>query len=140
MTLDAHKDPHPLLLAKFHDFMRAFVLAGDGGTQAWGGDKITQGEKDQPAPQSSTAQEMAFFDRAWRRCKTDRQRLELLAEMQPIVVRLRFAPHVSTRRGTWEWKVAVAKDPRAPHEVWGTYQISRPTYYRIKAEVKKRGG
>jgi hypothetical protein len=138
--LDRTSDPHPLLLAKFNEFMRAFLLAGDGGTQSWDPDKVSTGEKSAPTPQSATAQEMAYWDREWRRQSSDRARLELLVRMQPVVTRLRFAPHTLTERGTLEWKRAVAKDPREPADVWGTYDISRATWYRIKAEVKKRGG
>jgi hypothetical protein len=135
--LDEQSEPHPLLLAKFNEFMRAFLLAGDGGTQSWGG-KVATGEKENPIPRNETADEIGYWDREWQRASTDRARLHLLKRMQPVVVRLRISPQNSTDYGTWEWKKAVAEDVRKPFEVWATYGISRATFYRVKAEVKKR--
>lgn len=140
MSLDSKSEPHPLLLAKFNELMRAFVLAGDGKTSSWGGSKITTGEQDNPIPRSETAGEIAYWDREWLRCKTDRARLGFLKRMQGAATRLRISPVSTTSYGTWEWKKAVADDERKPHEVWATYGISRATYFRVKAEVRKRGG
>lgn len=134
LSLDDFKPPHPLLEAKFKEFMDAYVLAADGKTQSYGGSNKTKGG-DNPVPQSAKAEEMAYWERQWKRRKTDRSRLGLLAEMQKAVARLKFAPHVSTRRGTLEWRMAIAYDERTPAEVMATYDIGRTTYYDCRAEL-----
>lgn len=134
MSLDDFKPPHPLLEAKFKQFMDAFELACDGKTQSYGG-KVATGEKENPIPQSAKAQEMGFWEREWRRKKTDKSRLVMLAEMQRAVSRLKFAPDVSTRRGTLEWREKIAFDERKPEDVMATYDIGRTTYYDIRAKL-----
>lgn len=134
MSLDSFGPPHPLLEAKFAEFMDAYMLSSDGKVASTGG-KVSSGKAEATGPVSALEQEMAFWQREWRRRKTDRTRLELLKVMQEAVVRLKYAPDNRTSPGTLEWKQKIAFDERDPEVVQETYGISRATYYRIRQSL-----
>lgn len=133
MALDEFKPAHPLLEAKFRQFMDAYLLSSDGSTTSTA-DK-TSGGGEGGRVTSALEQEMGFWQREWRRRKTDRTRLELLRVMQEAVTRLKYAPDNSAQPGTLEWRQKIAFDEREPHVVQDTYGISRATYYRIRGSL-----
>lgn len=136
MSLDQPKEPHPILVAKFNELMRAFVLACDGTTQNIGGTKVRLGKKDSGAvTQSSSAQDMEKWDRRWRAQETDRDRLEMLQEMQAAAIRLKFSPDNQTHKGTREWNERVAFDERRVQVVANVYGVSVRTVYRLREEL-----
>lgn len=134
--LHEQSESHPILLARFHELMRAYMLACDGSTQNIGGTKIAYGKKgSNPVPRSSIADDMARWDRTWRQQKTDRDRLEMLQEMQAAAIRLRYSPDNQTHRGTREWKMAIAHDERRAHVVANVRGVSVRTVYRLREEL-----
>lgn len=119
--LDKPSEPHPILSMLMDDALRQIMLTGDGAVAAL---KVrVTGSKDPTTPVSSLSEMVELLGRDFMKCKTHRQRLKAIKEVQAILDRLRYAPR-SEMRGTAEWKAVIGRDERPCRVVASVYRVS----------------
>lgn len=69
-------------------------------------------------------------------CKCNYDRLLIVREAQTVLRTARYAPDKAFRRGTPEWKKAIALDKRISIEVAATYDVSSSYVRLIKSKYQ----
>lgn len=85
---------------------------------------------------TGTGADLAALLRAkFNRCDSDYSRLLVLKDAQQIVSTTRYAPDKAYRRGTLEWKLAIAQDERISVEVACAYGVSSSYVRALRSDL-----
>lgn len=96
------------------------------------GDRVHGGEANR-APKGPRSSMAEYHRRQWRRARSHEARCEALREAEKALINARHAPRRSHVKGTLEWRLAIARDPRPAPVVAEVYGVSRQHVYRIRA-------
>lgn len=137
--LDRPTPPNLFLDILMSDALTRLYLVADGGTASWERrpEKTARGDSGAKAhpssiPSSSGARDWEKLRREFDLARTHRARLRLILEAQYAAVALAYAPDRSMVRGTREWEMSVAADPRSNRALARVYSSSHMTIQRIK--------
>jgi len=112
-----------------------FLLCAQGGTANL--DKHTAASKPESKAPPPAGQDLRALENRWDRCKTTKAQREVLGAAIDQLRTYKFPnPDPRARRGTQEWRVVIATDPRSSRVVARMYGVSHETVceYRRRLE------
>ena len=95
-------------------------------------------QKPGSVPPKGARDDVGAFRRQYAEATTNRGRLSVLRAVQDRINMMRYAPSAEKVRGTLDWKVAIATDPRPSHVVGSQYHISG-SYVRVLRKALRDG-
>lgn len=125
----------------FSRVLTAIAFTAEGRALAMDGDLITGGEsKSRPPTLGACLREdphpLDALPRAWDRARDERGQRQVIEQGLRILTRVRYAPDRTTARGTQEWRLKIAQDPRPVVVIAEVYEVTRANIESYRREFK----
>jgi hypothetical protein len=125
----------------FSRVLTAIAFTAEGRALAMDGDLITgSSSKSRPPTLGADLREdphpLDALPRAWDKAHSEYAQRQVIEQALAVLRSLRYAPDVSLRRGTLEWRMKIGADNRSPTVLVHVYGISRQSVYNYRREFK----